>query len=157
MLYNNGIEVIDPTELTGAIKSRDNVYQNINQMIKGAEESIIIMTTATGLSRKADVLKRNLEKASKRGVDVKIAAPINKISRNAVETLKGIAEIKHVDSIKARFVIVDGKHVVFNLMDDEKTTPNYDAGIWVNTEFFAGALHKMFNQIWQQREAVAVQ
>ncbi len=149
LLYNNGIEIIEPSELSGALKNRDNIYQNLNQMVKSAEKSIVIMTTAAGLVRKADALRKNLEKASKRGVSIRIAAPIVKKSQKAAELLQEFAEIRHVDNIKARFIIVDGKQITFNLMDDEEATPAYDVGIWVNTEFFAGALEKMFDNVWQ--------
>jgi HTH-type transcriptional regulator, sugar sensing transcriptional regulator len=157
MLYNKGVDIVDPTEYSGALKSRENTYQNLNQMIKGAEHSVVIMTTPKGLVRKSKVLRKTLEKAKSRGVDIRIAAPITKESEKAAEMLQEIADVRHVDSIKARFVIVDGRQVTFNLMDDEKATPSYDAGIWVNTEFFAGALQKMFDTVWTQKEVVESQ
>jgi len=156
MLYHQGVDIIDPTDLTGALKSRENIHQNMNQMIKSAEETIIIMTSAKGLARKSEFMKRHLEKANKRGVNIMIAAPVNEHSQEAYEMLKNVATIKHVDNIKARFMIVDGKQVTFNLMDDEDASPAYDCGIWVNTEFFAGALSQMFNAVWKE-EAPAIQ
>jgi len=148
-LYTQGVEIIEPSDFSGSLRDRTNFYSNLNMMIKGAEKSIIIMTTAKGLTREADILRRSLEKARARGVDIKIAAPINKDSRKAAEMLSHIAEIKHTDNIKARFVIVDNKQITFSLMDDDKDNPSYDSGIWVNTEFFAGALQKMFDHVWK--------
>jgi HTH-type transcriptional regulator, sugar sensing transcriptional regulator len=150
LLYNKGVDIVDPTEFSGSLKNRENMYQNLNQMIKSAEQSIIIMTSAKGLIRKAKALKKNLEKAQSRGVDIRIAAPVTEESALAVEELSNIAQIRHVDNLRARFAIIDGKQVSFNLMDDDKATPAYDAGIWVNTEFFANALQKMFDQVWEQ-------
>ena len=152
LLYKHGVEVVEPSELTGALKDRTNVYNNLNTMIKSAEESIIIMTTAKGLARKAESLKKAMHRASKRNVDIKIAAPITKESKKAFETLSEFAEIRHVENIKARFVIVDNKQVSFNLLDDEKVSPSYDVGIWVNTEFFARALNQMFDNVWKAAE-----
>jgi sugar-specific transcriptional regulator TrmB len=156
MLFNHGIEVIEPTEFTGSLRDRTNVYSNINMMIKNAEKSVIIMTSAKGLVRKADAFRKSLEKARKRGVEIRIAAPIVKESEKAVKLLEEFAEIRHVDSIKARFFIVDGKQVTFSLMDDETATPAYDVGIWVNTEFFAGALQNMFENVWEKADARVV-
>lgn len=150
LLYNKGIDIVDPSEFSGSLKNRENMYQNLNQLIKGAEHSIVIMTTAKGLVRKAKALRKNLEKANSRGVSIRIAAPINKDSQKAYEALQDIAEVKHVDGLKARFIIVDGRQVTFNLMDDDTAAPEYDAGIWVNTEFFAGALQKMFDSVWEK-------
>lgn len=154
LLYSHGVDVVDPTDLTGAIKSRNNIYQNINSMIKSAEESILIMTTTEGLIRKSEVLKRNLEKAKGRGVQIRIAAPLSDKTKEAEELLQNVAELKHTDRVKARFVIVDGKQMTFNLMDDKDASPAYDVGIWVNTEFFAGALKNMFEQVWTQETVV---
>jgi len=151
MLYHNGVDIVDPTELTGALKSRDNIFQNLNSMIKSAEETLTVMTTAKGLAMKAELLRKSMEKAAKRGVVIKIAAPLNEESKEAFESLKDIAQLQPVDNIKARFVIVDGKAVTFNLLDDEQTTPAYDVGIWVNTEFFAGAMQGMFDTVWQKK------
>lgn len=158
MLFNQGVEIVNPTDFSGALKSRDNIYQTINQMVKNAEKSIIIMTTTDGLNRKSRALKKSLEKAKKRGVSIQIAAPITKDSKEAISLLEKIAEIKHIEEISARFVIVDGKQVTFNLMNDSNITPAFDAGIWLNTEFFAGALQSMFNSVWEkQKEIVSVQ
>jgi HTH-type transcriptional regulator, sugar sensing transcriptional regulator len=155
LLYSKGVDIVDPTEFSGSIKNRENMYQNLNQMIKGAEHSVIIMTSGKGLIRKAKALRKTLERAHARGVKVRIAAPITRESEKAAEALNDIADIKHVDNLKARFVIVDGRQVSFNLMDDEKASASYDAGIWVNTEFFAGALLKMFDNVWEQQIALA--
>lgn len=148
ILYTNGVEVIEPSELSAALRDRQNVYHNINALINNAQHTVDIMTTEQGLVRKADAFKRSIEKANKRGVAVRIAAPITKKSQNAAELLKKSAELRHIDSVKARFCIVDGKEVIFNLLDDEKAVPSYDIGIWVNTPFFANALKTMFEQVW---------
>ncbi len=40
----------------------------------------------------------------------------------------------------SRKLIVDGKEIVFMIMDDEQVHPTYDVGIWINPPFFASAL-----------------
>mgnify|MGYP006290270469 CR=1 FL=1 len=152
MLYSKGVDIVEPSELSGALRNRDSLYQSLNLMLKSAEKSITIMTTDSGLARKAQVLAKNLEKAAKRGVDIRIAAPLTDRSRDAFERLKDFADIKDISHVKARFVIVDGKQITFNLLDDETATPAYDVGIWVNTEFFAQALEGMLENIWQGKK-----
>ncbi|MEM4268148.1 MAG: helix-turn-helix domain-containing protein [Candidatus Woesearchaeota archaeon] len=147
-LYSQGIEVVEPSDFSASFRDRTNMYQNLNTMIKTAEQSIVIMTTTKGLIRKADALKKSLEKAKTRGVSIRIAAPITKETKAAVETLSSVADLRHIDNIKARFCIVDGKQMTFSLMDDEKVNQNYDGGVWVNTEFFANAMQKMFEHVW---------
>ncbi|MFH1439288.1 MAG: helix-turn-helix domain-containing protein [Candidatus Woesearchaeota archaeon] len=156
VLYTNGVEVIEPSDLSGALRDRQNVYHTINTMINNAQETVDILTTESGMIRKADSLKRSLDKAAKRGVKVRIAAPISKKSQKAVDILSKIAEVRSVSSVKARFCIVDSKEITFSLMDDAKAVPAYDVGLWINTPFFASALKTMFEQVWTANKEVAI-
>ncbi len=148
LLHKQGVDVVDPIELSGNLKNRNHAYNQLGLMVKNAQKSLFIMTTAKGLVRKADVFKNLLEKAKKRGVKIRIAAPINSDSEHAAKLIANIAEIRHVDDVKARFVIVDEKEVQFMLLDDGADA-NYDMGVWVNTPFFATALKNLFNSVWQ--------
>jgi hypothetical protein len=67
---------------------------------------------------------------------------------SSVKDLKGLAEVRHTDS-KARFCIVDGKELVFMVLDDNEVHPTYDVGVWVNTPFFANALDSLFDVAWK--------
>jgi hypothetical protein len=51
--------------------------------------------------------------------------------------------------MKARFCIVDGKDLVFMVLNDSDVHPTYDVGIWVNTPFFASALDNLFDTAWK--------
>lgn len=50
--------------------------------------------------------------------------------------------------------IVDGKQLMFMLLDDEKFHPNYDTGVWINTEFFAQALEQFVDLAWKDMKPV---
>jgi sugar-specific transcriptional regulator TrmB len=151
-LYNNGIEKIDPTELSASLKTRDHMYSHIDSMIKQSQSSVIIMATPDSVKILLESVKRNLEKAAARGVKVKIATVQNKDNEKILKEVASFSDVRNVDDIKARFVVVDEKEVAFAVMDDKKVQANYDAGIWVNTPFFANALVGMFSLIWQQKE-----
>ena len=56
--------------------------------------------------------------------------------------------------MRARFVIIDSNQLLFMLLDDEKFHPNYDTGIWINTEFFARALEQLFDLAWKGMKSV---
>jgi len=147
-LHTQGVELVEPTDLSGSLKGRHNLYNHLELTIRNAEESVTIMTTAQGLMRKIEGLKPTFEKLKKRGVKIRIAAPITKESMPAVKDLGNLAEIKHTDS-KARFAIVDGKEIVFMVLDDKEVHPTYDVGIWVTTPFFASAVENLFNLAWK--------
>jgi uridine kinase len=106
------------------------------------------MTTSQGFMRKVEGLKPTLEALKKRGVKIKIAAPLTKETRESLKDLGDIAEVRHTDS-KARFIIVDGKELIFMVLNDTEVHPTYDIGIWVNTPFFASALQELFLLAWK--------
>ena len=146
-LHSQGIELVEPADLSGSLRGRHNLYNHLELTIRNAEEYVSIMTTSQGLMRKVEGLKPIFEKLNKRGVQIRIAAPITKESMPAVKDLGSVAEVKHTDS-RARFCIVDGKELIFMVLDDQDVHPTYDIGIWVNTPFFANAMQDLFNLAW---------
>ncbi len=146
-LHTQGVEIIEPSDLSGSVKGRHNLYNHMELIIKNAEESVTIMTTTQGLLRKIEGLKPVFEQVKKRGVKIRIAAPLNKDAIPAIKDLGSVAEIRHTDA-KARFVIVDKKEILFMISDDNEVHPTYDVGIWVNTPFFANALEELFEIAW---------
>jgi sugar-specific transcriptional regulator TrmB len=153
-LFTKGIKFVEPSELSGSIKGRQNLYNHLDMMIRDAEKTITIVTTAEGLNRKLEALMPILEKIKKRGVKVRIASPINNNNIKYARELKKVAEVKEMEGIRARFTIVDGNQIMFMLLDDEKFHPNYDIGVWINTEFFAHALEQMFDIAWKEMKPV---
>ncbi len=147
-LHTQGIELVDPNELSGSLRGRHNLYNHLDLMIKNAVNSVTIMTTSQGLMRKIEGLKASMEKAKKRGVKIRIAAPITKDTKDALKDIADVAEVRHTDN-GARFCVVDGKELMFMVLDDKNVHPTYDVGIWASTPFFASALESMFNQNWQ--------
>jgi sugar-specific transcriptional regulator TrmB len=148
LLHTNGVEMVEPTDMSAILKGQSNAHDHFNLMIKEAEETITISTTASGLIRKHQLLKKNLKKASAKGVKIRIAAPITKECKEAIDDLSEIAEIKHMKAITARFIIVDSNQISFMLLHDDNTHPNYDMGIWVNSPMFSKALEDYFELAW---------
>jgi len=148
LLHTQGIQYVEPSDLSGALRGRQNLYTHMETMIKNAQKSIHLMTTAKGLARKVDALKSELEKAAKKGVKIKIAAPINKESQEAAKDLSKVAEIRNLKNVKARFALIDGKELLFMVLDDEEVHPSYDLGVWVNTPYFTSAMQDMYEMVW---------
>ncbi len=69
--------------------------------------------------------------------------------------LSKVAEVRNLEKLKARFIIVDSKQIMFMLLDDEKVHPNYDIGVWVNTEFFSQSLEQLFELAWKEMKSVS--
>jgi len=153
-LFTKGIKFVESSDMSGSLKGRQNLYNHLDMMIREAEKTITIVTTREGINRKIEALMPSLEKCKKRGVIIRIAAPIDNNNLSVAREMKKVAEVRNIEGINARFVIIDSNQVMFMLLDDEKFHPNYDIGIWVNTEFFARALEQMFELAWKDMKVV---
>lgn len=153
-LHTQGVELVEPSDLAGSIKGRHNLYNHMELTIRNAEKTVTIMTTSQGLIRKVEALKPVLEQLKKRGVKIRIAAPLTKDTDKVAKDLSSVAELRHTSS-KARFIIVDGKELIFMVMDDADVHPTYDIGIWINTPFFSSALEEMFELAWKNMKKKA--
>jgi len=154
-LFTKGVKFVEPSDLSGSIRGRQNLYNQMDMMLRGAEKSITIVTTRDGLNRKMEAIMPTLEKCKKRGIRIRIAAPVDNSNIKVAREFKKIAEVKDIEGrMKARFIIIDSNQIMFMLLDDEKFHPNYDVGIWINTEFFSQALEQMFEIMWKDLKLV---
>jgi len=150
LLFKEGIEHVDPLSISGSFKGRSNLYEHILNLMSNAEKDIYIATTSDGLPRKLEYFKTTLRKL-KNKVNIKIAAPLKESkAKDAAKELSELAKIKDLD-MNARFVIVDGKEIVFMVKNDKNLHESADVGIWVSTPFFAGALKEMFDSAWNKK------
>ncbi|MBU0460518.1 MAG: hypothetical protein KKH52_02540 [Nanoarchaeota archaeon] len=147
-LHTQGIALVDPNDLTGCLRGRHNLYNHLDLLIKDAKKSVNIVTTEKGFMRKVEGLRSTLEKAKKRGVKIKISAPLTKDNKEIADSLKAVAEVKHNTKVNSRFMTVDSSHLVFMMLDDKEVHPSYDLGVWVKSPYFASAMDGMFNSAW---------
>ncbi len=64
--------------MSGSLRGRQNLYNHLDMMVRDAEKTITIVTTAEGVNRKLEALMPSLEKCKKRGIKIRVAAPIDK-------------------------------------------------------------------------------
>ncbi|MEM0465890.1 MAG: helix-turn-helix domain-containing protein [Candidatus Pacearchaeota archaeon] len=153
-LFTQGVKFVEPSDLSGSVRGRQNVYNHLDMMIREAEKTVTIVTTAQGLNRKLEALMPSLEKAKKRGVKIRIAAQIDETNKDIAKELSKVAEIRILPKIRARFAIVDSEEVLFMLLDDDKVHPNYDVAVWLSTDFFASAMEQLFDFVWKNLKSV---
>lgn len=154
-LFHTGIKFVEPSDLSGSLRGRQNMYNHLDMMIRSAEKTITIITTADGLNRKFEVLLPALEKAKKRGVTVRIAAPISSDNVKIAKEISKVAEVRSTKKPMGRFAVVDSNQVLFMLLDDKSVHPNYDVAVWLSTEFLAKALEDMFEIAWNEFNPVS--
>jgi len=153
-LFSEGVKFVEPTDMSGALRGRQNLYNHLDMLIREAENTITLVSTAEGLSRKMEVLMPSLERAKKRGVKIRIAAPINQNNLKVAKELTKVAEVRDTKNLNARFCVIDSEQILFMLLNDETVHPNYDLGVWINTEFFAQALEQLFEIAWNDFKKV---
>jgi len=151
-LYTNGVKFVEPSDLSGSLRGRQNVYNHLDMMIRSAEKGITIVTTAEGLNRKFEALMPTLERAKKKGINIKVAAPITPENYKVAKDISKVADVRDAgqSNLKGRFTIIDSNQLLFMLLDDKKVHPNYDVGVWLSSDFFSQVLENMFLQTWDQ-------
>ena len=147
-LFTEGVKFVEPSDLSGSLRGRQNMYNHLDMMIREAGKTVTIVTTAEGLNRKMEALMPSLMKAKKRGVIIRIAAEINSSNMKIAKEMEKVADIRDVEGFKGRFAIIDGEQLMFMLLDDAQVHPSYDVGVWISTPFFAQAMEKMFELAW---------
>src|SRR3990167_705593 len=118
--------------------------------IRSAEKTITLVTTTDGLNRKLEALLPAFEKARKRGVTIRIAAPLTADNYKIAKEMSRFAEVRNLSGFQGRFAIIDSEQVMFMLLDDKSVHPSYDVAVWLSTEFFAKSLEQMFELAWSQ-------
>ena len=149
-MFKNGVQLVQPAELTASLKGRKAMHNQLETLFKEAKKSISIMTTPSGLNELYHNHGNLLKKAAKRGVKIRIAVPASKEHAKAKEDLSKIAAIKHINKRTnvGRFFIIDGNHAVMALTHD-KVDPSQDVSLWTRSEHLASnLLVPMFENIW---------
>ena len=145
LLFKQGIEYIDPLDLSGVVRGRENIYARLESMINNSKKHVSIVVPPSEVKDKFEAVKKAIEKAKKRGVKVNIITKSTPENKDLIQAVAKMANIKEKD-LNARIAIADNKQVLFMLLPHEEVHPKYDVGVWVQSELFANALNKMIGQ-----------
>jgi len=145
-LHSQGIDMVEPAELTSHIKGRANMINQLESMMRNAS-TIDMITTESAFAKKADVIKK-VHKKEKRNLNIRIITSPSKKSKAVAEQLKDIAEVRYSPDVSARITLADGKKATIMLVPHKKTHPDFDTGLSVNSPFFTSALQSFFEQTW---------
>jgi|SRR3989344_2020103 len=140
-LHRDRIAPINQSEMSGAIRGKNNIFSHIREILENSEKSAIICTSALDLENKSRIFMPVFERLKKADINIKIVLSgtdedFKRVSR------KFDIKAKKVD-IKARFFIADENQVLFMLssqLQDEE-----ELGIWINSDFFGSSLASMFD------------
>jgi len=106
----------------------------MEMMIRDAQNSVKIVTTEEGLINKLNAFRNIIKKAHERGVKIQISAPLTDKNKDIVSSLSPFIDFKDNKEASARYCIVDQKQALLMLLNEDKVHPNYDIGVWLNSE-----------------------
>ncbi len=155
-LYDQGVELVDPAEMSGSLKGSRQVHQHMGTMFKDAESSIKILTSEEGLNDLNDKHSDLLKDAKEKGINVKILSPVTDSNREAYDNIASFAEVRHLDENEmpavpeGRFTIVDNDAATISLTNDDVHSTQ-DTHLWSKSDHMAEAmLEPMFDNLWDQ-------
>lgn len=152
-IFKKGIKITSPEELTGSLKGKHSVQQQMNTMFKEANKSINIITSVEGLDELIANHFDSLRRAKERGVDIKIAANFPTKLGDNLKSFSNIAEIRNINKkelpMDGKFFIVDNKQMLFPLTNPKEVHDTQDLAIWSRSNYAASNLMSpLFDLAW---------
>lgn len=159
-VFSKGLKVVAPEDITGSLKGRYSVFQQLDSMFKNAGSKINIVTTAEGLKELHENHYESLKKAKENGVNIKIASSASDKAQDAIKAFNPIAEIRHLDEkeigVVGKFCVVDGKEIVMGLSDPKVSHATQDIAFWSKSEHAAGKVFEpIFKLMWNNSKPVS--
>ncbi|MCK4968764.1 MAG: hypothetical protein KAS12_06945 [Candidatus Aenigmarchaeota archaeon] len=158
-LHSTGVSLVDSADISGALRGRYSMHQQAETMMKGAENSISIITTEDGLTELYTTHSGLIQNAIDKGVSVKIAAPLTAKNKQAADVLSSACDVRNLSSTEVaklpagRMFVVDEKESIMALTDDTKTHPSQDVAFWTASDHFAkNFVAPTFDMIWKHIE-----
>lgn len=152
-LYDQGVELVDPSEMSGSLRGSHQINQHMGTMFQKAESSIKIATTESGLRDLVENHSDLLEEAKEQGVNVKVLAPVVDSNRESFEHLKDFAEVRHLEDREefeipnGRFAIVDDDMTMSMTHDEVHSTQ--DTAFWTRSDHMSNeTMEPVFDMLW---------
>jgi sugar-specific transcriptional regulator TrmB len=147
-----------PKEADGfwEVEGRPGVINKLNQIFSDAKKSVNYCTSATGLVRAYKAHCDILEKASDRGVAVRIIAPVNSENGVVAREIAEVLEFKSLDKpFGQNFVTVDSRELIVmeTLPEDLRTDQGADKGIWTTNRLVVELHGELFERLWNATPA----
>jgi sugar-specific transcriptional regulator TrmB len=150
-VYEQGKDLLDPSEMIGILRGKVNIYNHIKQIISDTDKHVIKMTDEVGLNRLEKHCSGALESAKKRGVKTRIVA-VDLKDKKAVGSLHKHADIRHAKE-GGRFFVADRKEALLVTNSNEN---QHDIGLWVKSPYMAEWLTTLFEHAWEKGKPVSV-
>ena len=158
-IFSQGLKIVVPEDMTGALKGKYSLHQQLDTMIRNADKHISVITTPEGLNELFSNHMDVLRKAKERGVNIKIVTSGKEGAAESLKSLGSVAEIRNVDNkevdVAGRFVVVDDKQFILSLTD-AKTHSTQEMSLWSKSEHASGdVLSPLFKMVWAKSKSLS--
>jgi sugar-specific transcriptional regulator TrmB len=158
-LHEQGLQLISLEDITGALKGKYSVLQQMDSMLRNATSSVDIVTTPAGLNDLFENHISVLKKLNENGVKIKIATRVDKQCTDAIKALSGIAEVRNIAKeeipLSGRFYVVDEQQLMLGLSDPEVVHSSQDMMFWTKSKHAAkNMIGPLFNLLWEKSKPV---
>ena len=133
ILHNRGLEATGSSELSGMLRGRINIYNHVEFMMKRAEKSILIATSETEFINIISRFGHLFKKLKSKNVNIKFLTQFSNKTEKLAQKIKNFVGVNYINN-KSRLIVVDGKEIIFMVMDENEVHPSYDIGIWTNSQ-----------------------
>lgn len=155
-LYDQGVELVDPADMTGSLQGSRQVHQHLGTMFKNASESIKIMTSSEGLNELHENHSDLFQECADKGINIQILTSVDDENLEAFEDLSQHADIRVMDEQDlssvpdGRFTIVDNEAATLSMTHDEVHSTQ-DTHLWSKSGHVAESmLEPLFDNLWEQ-------
>ena len=148
-IHKQGLELVQPTEMTGTLKGSQMISRQLQTILKDAKTTVDILTTEKGIADLHANHYRTLKKLSKRGVKIKIAAPFK--DQRIAKSFGEIADVRNAVH-PGRLAVVDGQYMLMALTHD-KVHESQDLALWAASEHAVQSMATpLFAQVWKSAD-----
>lgn len=130
-LYKKGLDIVQPTELTGTLKGKYMIDRQMKSAFRDAKKHIDIITTEQGLGDLYSNHFRVLKKVCRNGIKLRIVAPLG--DNTTTSAFSEIAEMKNIETPLGRMAIIDDNNLMFALTDENNVHETQDIAFWTNS------------------------
>ena len=128
----------------------EGIIWNKSLTVMTSKKQIDIITTEEGVRNLHLNHLKSLKKLKKRGVEVRIAAPIR--DENVASELSQVAMIKSLEEAKGNVFTFDNENMLIGLTGDEVHDTQHIA-FWANSEYAVKShMKNMFETIWKEKK-----
>jgi len=153
-LYDQGLELVEPEEMSGSLKGSRQIDQHKGTMFQDAEESIKLATTEEGLKDLHENHSQLLKEARENGVNVKVLAPVTDTNREAYDAVSELAEVRHLEDTdnfempEGEFAIVDNDSLTMSMTHDD-VHETQDTAFWTKSGHMSeNMMEPVFDMLW---------